>query len=358
MANTLSGCAKVGVFVDISNIYMNGGQRMRYDVLRHYAQSFGMVQRLNAYPSYDAERAEDDREYRDKTNAFHDVLRSFGYHTSIKPVRWYIDPDTERRFGKANADVDMVIDLISQAHNLDHIILVTGDGDFVRPIQYVRNLGCRVEVLGFDNVSQELRKEADVYTSGYLIPELIPTNPRNVTWGSVGSTVRGVCYYHQADENYGFLAFMEKISPLAWISDPRLPDSPYKAVFFHDTALPPNINPNSLPSRHIIFEFEIAQTERGFVAENMRVIGSRADSTSDRITKSAVRGRGIEREPDQTQATWRSSLMPFSSPTENWPNLPKDEIGTYEDDIEEEGEEIDQDVVKEEDEEEGKGKEK
>jgi hypothetical protein len=28
---------KVGVFIDVANIYMNGGQRMQYDVLREFA---------------------------------------------------------------------------------------------------------------------------------------------------------------------------------------------------------------------------------------------------------------------------------------------------------------------------------
>ena len=120
-----------------------------------------MIQRLNAYMSFDADRARSDREYNERATGFHDVLRELGYHTTVQEVKWYFDPDTERRYGKANADKTMAVDLILQARHLDLVILVTGDGDFVKPMQAARDMGSRVEVIGFDNTSQALRREAD-----------------------------------------------------------------------------------------------------------------------------------------------------------------------------------------------------
>jgi uncharacterized LabA/DUF88 family protein len=290
-----SGFSKVGVFIDAANVYMNGGQKMRYDVLRHYAQANGMIQRLNAYMTFDAERSQSDKEYHSRATGWQELVRSFGFHTTIQEVRWSMDPDTGRKYAKANSDIHLVVDMISQANNLDHIILLTGDGDFVHPIQYVRNLGCRVEVVAFENISQELRKEADVFTSGYMIPELLPTNRRDTPWGTIGSTVRGVCYFHQSEEDYGFMAFLEKISPLAWISDPRHPESPYKAVFFHDSALPEGVSPRSLPNRRMIFEFEIGQNDRGMYAENLRLAGAKPEPIVDRGYKSTLMDRERER---------------------------------------------------------------
>ncbi|NLG72480.1 MAG: NYN domain-containing protein [Chloroflexi bacterium] len=274
--------AKVGVFVDVANVYSNGGQKMRFDVLRQYAQMRGTIQRLNAYVSFDAERARTDRSYGDRVTSFHDVLRDIGFHTTVNEVKWYYDPDTDRRYGKANVDMIMAVDLILQARNLDLVILITGDGDFVKPMQAVRDMGCRVEVIAFDNVSQSLRKNADSFISGYLIPELIPTNRRETPWGTPGSTVRGVCYFHQPDENYGFMAFLDKLSPLTWITDPRNPDSPYKAAFFHDSTLPPEINPRTLPSRKVIFEFELVESDRGLGAEDIRVVGRSGEASYPR----------------------------------------------------------------------------
>ncbi|HEX7974110.1 MAG TPA: NYN domain-containing protein [Anaerolineales bacterium] len=279
MTTNENGIAKVGVFVDVSNVYSNGGQKMRFDVLRQYAQARGLIQRLNAYVSFDAERARTDREYGDRAAGFQDVLRDLGFHTTVQEVKWYFDPDSERRYGKANTDMNMAVDLILQARNLDLAILVTGDGDFVKPMEAVRDTGCRVEVIAFDNASQALRRDADAFINGYMIPELIPANRRDTPWGSVGSTVRGVCYYHQPDESFGFFAFLDKISPLTWLTDPRNPDSPYKGVFFHDSALPSEVNPRGLPSRRLIFEFEIGQSDRGMVAENVRLLIGRTEQT-------------------------------------------------------------------------------
>lgn len=294
MTTNSYGFAKVGVFVDVSNVYSNGGQKMRFDVLRQYAQTRGLIQRLNAYVSYDAERARTDREYADRATGFQDVLRDLGYHTTVQEVKWYFDPDSERRYGKANTDMNMAVDLILQARNLDLAILVTGDGDFVKPMEAVRDTGCRVEVIAFDNASQALRRDADAFINGYMIPELIPANRRDTPWGSVGSTVRGVCYYHQPDESFGFFAFLDKVSPLTWLTDPRNPESPYKAVFFHDSTLPPEVNPRGLPSRRLIFEFEIGQSDRGMVAENVHLLVGRTDPPQPK---------------PQAEPTWKSKLM-------------------------------------------------
>jgi hypothetical protein len=66
------------------------------------------------------------------------------------------------------------------------------------------------------------------------------------------------------------------------MTDPRNPDSPYKAVFFHDSALPVEVNPTRLPSRRMVFEFEIGQSERGVNAENIRLLGSKGDPGNQR----------------------------------------------------------------------------
>lgn len=273
MFNQNGSTRRVGVFVDVSNVYLCGGARMRYEVLRQYAMGHGLIQRLNAYVSFDAERAGNDREYNDRSRAFHDAIRSIGFHTTVKEVRWYNDPDTGRRFGKANLDSDIVIDMATQAPHLDYVILVSGDGDFVRPVGYMRSNGCRVEVLAFESVSKDLRREADVFTSGYMIPELLPTNRRETPWGSTGSTVRGMCSYYNQEEGYGFMVYMKSISPLTWLTDTRNPESPFASAFFHASDLPFEFNTATLPSRITIFEFDLFQGDKGMVATNLEIAG-------------------------------------------------------------------------------------
>jgi uncharacterized LabA/DUF88 family protein len=255
---------KVGVYVDVANLTRNGGYGMRYDVLREFACRGGAEPiRLNAYVSYDEQRAEHDLSYRTAQYGFYSLLRDFGYKVIQKVVKWYVD-DSGNRFGKANADLDMAVDTLLQSENIDRILLVTGDGDFIRVVQALQNRGCRVEVVAFENVSADLRREADIYMSGYLIPNLLPMSGARSgkAWGEIGSRVRGVCYNHQG-KGYGFMRVMRNIAPELWKVDSRQADSPYDSVFFHDSQLPHEVHYTDLPSRNIIFEFELAPSERG-----------------------------------------------------------------------------------------------
>lgn len=276
MANkTMAVSGRVGVFVDSANISMNGGRGMRFDVLREFAaRDGGEVVRLNVYVSYDERRAEEDPEYRRGQFQFHSILRDFGYKVIQKAVRWYRDEHGES-VAKANVDLDMAVDLLLQSDKLDKVVLATGDGDFVQVVRALQNRGCRVELVAFDNVSTELRSEADLFVSGYLIPNLLAIQDTEASWGEIGSRVRGFCYYHSG-KGYGFLRFIREISPGLWIVDTRRESSPYESVFFHDSKLPDNVSYLQLPSRNLIFEFTLAEPEpegkSKFQAEEIRVV--------------------------------------------------------------------------------------
>lgn len=270
---------RVGVYVDVANLARNGGYGMRYDVLREFAcRGRAEPLRLNAYVGYDVERAEHDLVYREGQNGFFALLRDFGYKVIQKPVRWYID-DQGNRLGKANADLDMAVDALLQSESIDRVLLATGDGDFVQVVRALQNSGCRVEVVAFENVSNDLRREADLFMSGYLIPNLLPSaaSRSEPLWGEIGSRVRGVCYHHTG-KGYGFLRVLRAISPDLWKIDTRQPDSPYISVFCHDSQLPSNVHPGDLPSRSIIFDFELARAEGrddGLQAINLTVANGR-----------------------------------------------------------------------------------
>jgi len=270
---------KVGVYVDVTNIYRNGGNRMRYEVLREFAaRDAAELVRLNAYVSFDEERARQDQDYRARTNNFYSTLRDYGYKVIKKTVRWYQD-ETGKFYGKANADLDLAVDALLQSENLDRMLIATGDGDFIQVVRALQNKGCRVEIVAFDNVSSELRYEADMYFSGYLIPNLIPpvrdTNRVNSpNWGEEGSRVRGVCYWHHSDQSYGFLRFLKKINAGLWLTDTRLPDSPYESAFFPDANLPARVDLSMLPSRDYIFEFALSKSSRqeGWLAVDIDLV--------------------------------------------------------------------------------------
>lgn len=274
--------ARVGIYVDGANIMRNGGFGMRYDVLREFAcRDNAEPIRLNVYLTIDEARTRVDPVYKNAQYGYFSKLRDFGFKVIEKTVRWYVD-EAGNRFGKADADLDMGVDALLQSSHLDRVLLVSGDGDFVQVVRALQNRGCRVEVLAFENVSSDLKQEADLFMSGYLVPQLLPISSARTgpPWGEIGSRVRGFCYMHK-EEGYGFFRFMKRIAPGLWITDTRQPNSPYETVFFHDSQLPPNVTPSQLPSRQIIFEFDLAQSERkegqSLQAENIeRVTTSQA----------------------------------------------------------------------------------
>jgi uncharacterized LabA/DUF88 family protein len=251
---------------------------MGYEVLREFAcRDKGEALRLNAYVSYDAEKARREAYYNQRTNSFYSVLRDFGYKVIQKEVKWFTDEDGNR-VAKANADLDLAVDALLQSENLDRVLLVTGDGDFVQVVRALQNKGCRVEVVAFRNVSSDLRREADMFVSGYLIPNLLPvevkTGEENI-WGEVEHRVRGICYYHKND--FGFMRFLKRIDQNLWMTDAKHPESPYGTAWFHDSSLPNGLGSTiaaDLPSRKYIFEFKLmrAEHERGLRAVDIQLM--------------------------------------------------------------------------------------
>jgi len=192
---------KTGIYVDAENIRLCGGYGMRYDVLVDLANRGGSVMlRANCYLAENRERTREDRDYRLKLYRYHNILRQCGFKVIKKFVKHFVD-DEGILTTKANADMDLAIDALLQARNLDRIILLTGDGDFIRLVQALQNMGCRVEVIAFNNVSSELKEEADSFLSGFLIPGLLPVPHDGSDW------YRGFPINYNADRGFGFMRY-------------------------------------------------------------------------------------------------------------------------------------------------------
>lgn len=266
---------KIGVFVDAENIKYNGGYNLRYDVLRRFAaRGAATILRLNVYMAFDPERAKEDPEYARKAYAFQNSIREFGWKVIVKNAKRFTD-DQGRVTTKANADLDLAVDALLQAENLDEVLLLTGDGDFLQLVTALQNKGCRVELLGFNNVSRQLQRQVDACYSGFLVPDLIPISyePRN-DWGALGSCVRGYCSKWFPDKGYGFLNFIRRIDDKLWITDHRDPESPWQSVFCHVNELADEVSVDELSNRDTVVEFYLQESdvEDGLVAQNVRPV--------------------------------------------------------------------------------------
>jgi uncharacterized LabA/DUF88 family protein len=261
---------RVGVYVDAENLSRNGGERMQYRVLRNIAcREGGQAIRLNTYIAFDDARAKDDTVYRDSMLEYYSAVRDAGFKIIEKKVQHFVDRNGVER-SKANADLDMAVDCLLQSEHLDRVVLGTGDGDFVQVVRALQNRGCRVEIIAFENVSGNLRREADIFLSGYLVPGLVPIAGK--PWGAIGSRVRGVCYYYPANgKEVGFFRYLERTDGNLWLRDERDDHSPYGAAAFHINNMPTGFDESMLPSREIVFEFEL-ETAEGYDRPRAREI--------------------------------------------------------------------------------------
>lgn len=77
---------------------------------------------------------------------FYLKLQEFGYKLYLKPVKLYYQKDgkTDR---KANCDVEMAFYLMKEKDNFNKVIIMSGDGDFLPVLKYLREIGKDIIIL-------------------------------------------------------------------------------------------------------------------------------------------------------------------------------------------------------------------
>lgn len=237
---------KTGIYVDSENIRLCGGYGMRYNVLADLANAGNSeLLRANCYVAEDRARTQEDPEYKQKLYGYHNILRQCGFKVIKKYVKHFVD-DEGILTTKANADMDLAIDALLQARNLDRVILLTGDGDFLRLVLALQNMGCRVDVIAFNHASQELREGADSYMSGYLIPGLLPCNSSH----NGENRQRGVVLNYNMERGFGFMRYylLEKRGLI------------HENIFFHCSKSNVSSDTVFLDSNRI-FEFTVTESD-------------------------------------------------------------------------------------------------
>lgn len=90
-------------------------------------------------------------------SSFFDALLKAGIETKIKDLQVFYGGAK-----KADWDVGITVDAIKLSSQLDALVLVTGDGDFLPLIDYLKAQGRQVEVIAFSkSASSKLSEVAD-----------------------------------------------------------------------------------------------------------------------------------------------------------------------------------------------------
>jgi len=96
-----------------------------------------------------------------------DWLAYNGYTTVIKPAREYVDLAGRKRV-RADMEVEMTVDMLEMAQCLQHIGLISGNGDLRRAVEAVQSRGVRVTVISSLSttpalIADDLRRQADQF---------------------------------------------------------------------------------------------------------------------------------------------------------------------------------------------------
>lgn len=117
------------IFVDVQNIYYTCrqafGRQFNYRALWQQLSEQYDIQLANAY----AIQRSDDQQHK-----FQSALKHIGFDVKLKPFIQRSDGSA-----KGDWDVGITIDIMEAAPNVDHVILLSGDGDFELLIRHIKN---------------------------------------------------------------------------------------------------------------------------------------------------------------------------------------------------------------------------
>jgi uncharacterized LabA/DUF88 family protein len=157
---------RVGIFIDVQNLYHSSKNlfqaRVNYkELIKTLSAGRQLVKATGYVVKTDATEGE---------ASFFDALIKSGVDLRTKDIQVFAGGAK-----KADWDVGMAVDAIRTAPSFDVIVLVTGDGDFIPLVEYLRwGLGKIVEVAAFSrSTSSKLREAADEFITLDSIPDML-----------------------------------------------------------------------------------------------------------------------------------------------------------------------------------------
>lgn len=171
---------RLGVFLDTANLTDRGSDDpVRVDfakLLAHVSEGRRIVHARAYCPIYG------DFNGRLENQRSVTPVWDMGYDIVTKPIKVFADGTR-----KADLDLFLVVDAIRRMPTMDVVALMSGDGDYVPMVDYLREHGVRVEVYSFaDAIAAELRLAANAW---FDITSLKTVHARNTPAKSSRSAV-------------------------------------------------------------------------------------------------------------------------------------------------------------------------
>ncbi len=146
---------RVAVFIDVQNLYYSArnlyGRKVDFGEILRTAVASRKLIRAIAYVV---------RTKTGEEQPFFEALIKLGIEAKERELQEFYGGAK-----KADWDVGLTIDMIRLCSIVDAVVLVSGDGDFVPVVEYLKSQGRQVEVMAFGkSTSTKLREAADDFT--------------------------------------------------------------------------------------------------------------------------------------------------------------------------------------------------
>jgi len=143
---------RVGVFVDVSNMYYSArvmyNKKVNFQAILKEIVGDRKLIRAIAYVI----KAESPEEQK-----FFDALGNIGFEVKSKELQIFYGGNK-----KGDWDVGIAMDTIRLAPKLDVVVVVSGDGDFIPLVEHLKSIGQKAEIVAFGrSASGKLREVAD-----------------------------------------------------------------------------------------------------------------------------------------------------------------------------------------------------
>jgi len=145
---------RVAVLIDVQNLYHSAKNLYKARVNFREILKTAVAQRnlIRAFAYVVRTKSGEEK-------AFFDALTNLGIETRERELQEFYGG-----LKKADWDVGISIDAVRIAPSVDTICLASGDGDFIQLVEYLKNQGKRVEVIGFGrSASLKLKEVADEF---------------------------------------------------------------------------------------------------------------------------------------------------------------------------------------------------
>ena len=185
---------RIAMFIDGANLYATArgpGFDIDYRSLLELFSAEGRLVRAFYYTALF-----DEQDY-SPLRPLVDWLEYNGYTLATKPVKEFTDANGRRRI-KGNMDIEIAVDMMTLAGNVDRMVLFSGDGDFRRLVEAVQREGVRISVVSTlrtspPMIADGLRRQADAFIELQDLEARIARAPRPAE-GPVPTTARPHLY--------------------------------------------------------------------------------------------------------------------------------------------------------------------